>query len=288
MDIKPRAKPREAGEVAPGLGVHNSGHRAHHGTISSRSPRSAWPTPPSAPAVNTSAEPRLRLLRPPLHPACRPRSAPEPPWTGGLAARRSRKRRGCIQVSARPERGEQAAGNWRTSWLRCERRTDREGSRSNPTSPRPAAGTPRSTVSPSAPRATASCAATRRASAARQGRGHCVRLPRPLALDRIAHAHFGAAHPDLPRAARAIRPELDAPSRSPDLALAQAKQADPEIAAGRYRGPLHGIPWGAKDLVDTAGNPTTYGAEPFRNRVPARTPRWWSGWRRPAQCWWPS
>jgi Asp-tRNA(Asn)/Glu-tRNA(Gln) amidotransferase A subunit family amidase len=54
-----------------------------------------------------------------------------------------------------------------------------------------------------------------------------------------------------------------------ELALAQAKKADEEIAAGRYRGPLHGIPWGGKDLLDTAGIPTTYGAEPFRNRVPA-------------------
>jgi Asp-tRNA(Asn)/Glu-tRNA(Gln) amidotransferase A subunit family amidase len=53
-------------------------------------------------------------------------------------------------------------------------------------------------------------------------------------------------------------------------ALAQAKQADREISAGKYRGPLHGIPWGAKDLLDTAGIPTTYGAEPFRNRVPAK------------------
>jgi Asp-tRNA(Asn)/Glu-tRNA(Gln) amidotransferase A subunit family amidase len=53
-----------------------------------------------------------------------------------------------------------------------------------------------------------------------------------------------------------------------DLALAQAKQADAEIAAGKYRGPLHGIPWGGKDLLDTAGIPTTYGAEPYRNRVP--------------------
>jgi Asp-tRNA(Asn)/Glu-tRNA(Gln) amidotransferase A subunit family amidase len=53
-----------------------------------------------------------------------------------------------------------------------------------------------------------------------------------------------------------------------DLALRQAKQADQEIAQGRYRGPLHGIPWGAKDLLDTAGIPTTYGAEPFRNRIP--------------------
>jgi Asp-tRNA(Asn)/Glu-tRNA(Gln) amidotransferase A subunit family amidase len=53
-----------------------------------------------------------------------------------------------------------------------------------------------------------------------------------------------------------------------ELALTQAKEADAEIAAGKYRGPLHGIPWGAKDLLDTAGIPTTYGAEPFRNRVP--------------------
>ena len=55
-----------------------------------------------------------------------------------------------------------------------------------------------------------------------------------------------------------------------DLALSQARQADREIAAGHYRGPLHGIPWGAKDLLDTAGIPTTYGAEPYRNRVPAQ------------------
>jgi Asp-tRNA(Asn)/Glu-tRNA(Gln) amidotransferase A subunit family amidase len=54
-----------------------------------------------------------------------------------------------------------------------------------------------------------------------------------------------------------------------DHALARAKKADQEIAAGKYRGPLHGIPYGVKDLLDTAGIATTYGAEPFRNRVPA-------------------
>jgi Asp-tRNA(Asn)/Glu-tRNA(Gln) amidotransferase A subunit family amidase len=53
-----------------------------------------------------------------------------------------------------------------------------------------------------------------------------------------------------------------------DAAIAQARQADAEIAAGKYRGPLHGIPYGVKDLLDTAGIATTYGAEPFRNRVP--------------------
>jgi len=53
-----------------------------------------------------------------------------------------------------------------------------------------------------------------------------------------------------------------------EFALAQAKKADQEIASGEYRGPLHGIPFGVKDLLDTAGIPTTYGAEPFRNRIP--------------------
>jgi Asp-tRNA(Asn)/Glu-tRNA(Gln) amidotransferase A subunit family amidase len=54
-----------------------------------------------------------------------------------------------------------------------------------------------------------------------------------------------------------------------DHALARAKAADAEIAAGKYRGPLHGIPYGVKDLLDTKDIATTYGAEPFRNRVPA-------------------
>ena len=52
-------------------------------------------------------------------------------------------------------------------------------------------------------------------------------------------------------------------------ALRQAKQADEEISQGKYRGPLHGVPFGVKDLLDTADIPTTYGAEPYRNRVPA-------------------
>ncbi|NYF90119.1 amidase family protein [Tunturiibacter empetritectus] len=53
-----------------------------------------------------------------------------------------------------------------------------------------------------------------------------------------------------------------------DHALAQAKAADAEISSGHYRGPLHGIPWGAKDLLDTANIATTWGAEPFQHRVP--------------------
>lgn len=50
------------------------------------------------------------------------------------------------------------------------------------------------------------------------------------------------------------------------LAREQAKQADAEIAAGRYKGPLHGIPYGAKDIIAVKGYPTTWGAEPYKNR----------------------
>lgn len=53
-------------------------------------------------------------------------------------------------------------------------------------------------------------------------------------------------------------------------ALEQARAADKEIAGGKYRGPLHGIPWGAKDLLDTAGIKTSWGAEFYRNRVPEK------------------
>jgi len=52
-------------------------------------------------------------------------------------------------------------------------------------------------------------------------------------------------------------------------ALARARQADRDIAAGRYRGPLHGIPYGVKDLLDTKGIATTWGADFYRDRVPA-------------------
>jgi Asp-tRNA(Asn)/Glu-tRNA(Gln) amidotransferase A subunit family amidase len=52
-----------------------------------------------------------------------------------------------------------------------------------------------------------------------------------------------------------------------DLALAQAAAAEAEIKRGKYRGPLHGIPWGAKDLFATKGIPTTWGAEPFRDQI---------------------
>src|SRR5687768_2563402 len=52
-----------------------------------------------------------------------------------------------------------------------------------------------------------------------------------------------------------------------ERARAQAKQLDDEIARGRWRGPLHGIPWGAKDLLAAKGYKTTWGAGPYRDQV---------------------
>ena len=56
-----------------------------------------------------------------------------------------------------------------------------------------------------------------------------------------------------------------------DLAISQAKKADAEIAAGKYRGPLHGIPYGIKDLFAVEGTHTTWGTPPYKNQVIHRT-----------------
>ncbi len=52
-----------------------------------------------------------------------------------------------------------------------------------------------------------------------------------------------------------------------ERAMEQARAADAEIAAGRYKGPLHGIPWGAKDLLAVKGHPTTWGTAPYRDQM---------------------
>ena len=59
-----------------------------------------------------------------------------------------------------------------------------------------------------------------------------------------------------------------------DLALSQARQADREIAAGHYRGPLHGIPWGAKDLLDTAASRPLTARSHTATAFPRRMPLW--------------
>lgn len=56
-------------------------------------------------------------------------------------------------------------------------------------------------------------------------------------------------------------------SLTEELALKQAAKADEEIKAGRYRGPLHGIPWGAKDLLAVKGTKTTFGASPYKDQA---------------------
>src|SRR6202166_1636145 len=65
-----------------------------------------------------------------------------------------------------------------------------------------------------------------------------------------------------------IGPRLNAYARlTPQLALEQAKAAEEEILRGHYRGPLHGIPYAAKDLLAVKGLPTTWGAKPYENQV---------------------
>src|SRR5262245_59477840 len=65
-----------------------------------------------------------------------------------------------------------------------------------------------------------------------------------------------------------LGPKLNAYARlTPELALEQATAAEKEIGRGHYRGPLHGIPYAAKDLLATKGIPTTWGAKPYENQV---------------------
>ena len=51
-----------------------------------------------------------------------------------------------------------------------------------------------------------------------------------------------------------------------DVGMAEAKRADAEIAAGKYKGPLHGIPWGAKDIISVRGYKTTWGSPAFKDQ----------------------
>lgn len=65
-----------------------------------------------------------------------------------------------------------------------------------------------------------------------------------------------------------LGPKLNAYARlTPDLALEQATAAEREIGRGHYRGPLHGVPYAAKDLLATKGFPATWGAKPYENQV---------------------
>ena len=108
------------------------------------------------------------------------------------------------------------------------------------------------------------------------------RVSRPASLETLAFADLGTLGALLRSGAvsstELTRLSLDRLERfDPELhcvitlmeerALAAAARADSELAAGRYRGPLHGIPYGVKDLLAVAGAPTTWGAAPYADQV---------------------
>src|SRR5260221_13666556 len=65
-----------------------------------------------------------------------------------------------------------------------------------------------------------------------------------------------------------LGPKLNAYARlAPEIAMREAEAAEKDIQRGHYRGPLHGIPYAAKDLLSVKGLPTTWGAKPFANQV---------------------
>ena len=168
----------------------------------------------------------------------------------------------------------QAAGSWRVSMASLyERRTGPRkvafdpslapASRWDPSLPGVAAGPSRSRFVRSAVAAAALPAREEDIAFARVSQHSQWIASRALSSERLTRLYLDRLERFQPRLNCAI-------TLTRDLALTQARRADAEIAAGHYRGALHGIPWGAKDLVDTAGIATTYGAEPFRDRVPSK------------------
>jgi Asp-tRNA(Asn)/Glu-tRNA(Gln) amidotransferase A subunit family amidase len=178
-----------------------------------------------------------------------------------------------VQITMTPAERQQAADSWRTSMAQyLERRTG----------PRKVAlaetDAPATLWNPRLPGTPAPAAVDRFVRSAAPG------VPLPATDDAIAFAPVTAlsrwiesrllTSERLTQIYLARIDRLDGKLRSVitvtrDHALSRAQAADAEIAAGKYRGPLHGIPYGVKDLLDTNGIATTYGAEPFRNRVPS-------------------
>jgi len=176
------------------------------------------------------------------------------------------------QVTMSPAHRQQAAGSWRSSLAPyLERRTgprtlaladgDAPALVWNPTLPGIAAGSARDRFVRSTGGAPLPASDDDIAFAP------VTQLSRWIASRRLSSSRLTTIYLD--RIQR-LNPKINAViTLTKDHALARAALADREIAAGRYRGPLHGIPYGVKDLLDTAGIATTWGAEPYRNRVPA-------------------
>ena len=214
-------------------------------------------TPPPAPTPAAGTPPAFGTA-PPVGPAITPATLAEAEKL--------------VRVALTPKDRAQAAGNWREAMAgTMERRTGPKkvaleaslapASRWDPVLPGLAAGPPRD----------------------RFVRGKADPMPVPKLDDDIAFAPLTALSRWVESRAlsseRLTRIYLERLERfdpklacvitlTRELALEQARRADAEIAAGKYRGALHGIPWGVKDLLDTKGIRTTWGAEPFRNRVP--------------------
>jgi Asp-tRNA(Asn)/Glu-tRNA(Gln) amidotransferase A subunit family amidase len=184
-----------------------------------------------------------------------------------------------VQVTMSPEHRAEAAGNWRESMAAVyERRTgprkveigyeDSPATVWNPRLAYPEAARPRSsetTVSMRNEVVNADSLPTKDEDIAF--------APVPVLADMIALGKITSERLTtiyLERLKR-FNPKLNCViTLCEEHAMEQARAADKEIAAKRYRGPLHGIPWGAKDLLDTAGIRTTWGAEFYRDRVPAK------------------
>ena len=162
-----------------------------------------------------------------------------------------------MQVTLTRTERAQAASNWRSRWRRCTSGAlgprkvalgdgrpapaDRAGTGVAVPAPRPPGGTTRSLRA----------LARRAAAAAGARRGHRLRAADvAVALDRVAQADLGAAD-DASTSSGSSASSRSSCAASPSRATRrspQARRADAEIARGHYRGPLHGMPWGAKDL----------------------------------------
>ena len=193
-----------------------------------------------------------------------------PPVSAGTFAEAEK----LVQVTMTPAQREQAAASWRQSMAAyLERRT---GPRKLALAPTDA---PATLWNPMLPGVVSGNEATRD----RFVRSAGNREPLPSSDDAIAFAPVTQLSRWIERrqltSERLTRIYLDRIEKlnpkinaiitlTRDHALARAAQADREIASGKHRGPLHGIPYGVKDLLDTANIATTYGAEPFRDRVP--------------------
>lgn len=233
-------------------------HRATVGALGVAAARAADAADP-APAAPPASPPVLGVAA--------PEGPPVEPATFAEAEK-------LLRVTLTPAQREQAARAWPGAMAPLTARRTGPEAMALPDALAPATVWHPASVAPAAP-----------ARPARWSPSRPAAVPLPASEADIAHASV----PQLSAwiAARAITSErlthlyLDRIARldgrlrsvitvSSDRALEEARRADAALAAGKRVGPLHGLPYGVKDLLDTAGVATTWGAEPLRGHVPAR------------------